>query len=218
MRSTQGVRRSIRLKGYDYTQAGAYFITLCSYRRVSLFGEISDEEMHSNEFGRRVEAAWLKTGTIRSNVELDEYVVMPNHFHGILIVSGDAAEGTARRAPTAREFGGSIRSSLGVIVGAFKSATTRSINHIRQTPGLPLWQCNYYEHVIRDDKALDRIRNYILTNPLRWHLDGENPSRTAIDEFDVWLSSFHKGPVRRKSDAELSPKSVRIPNDFSRIT
>jgi REP element-mobilizing transposase RayT len=165
---------------------------------VSLFGEICDDEMHLNELGGLAEAEWLKTGAIRPNVELDEYVVMPNHFHGILMISGTIEEGTARRAPTAREFGGSTRSSLGAIIGAFKSATTRSINRIRQTPGLSLWQRNYYEHVIRDENSPNRIREYIVTNPLRWALDRENPNRAADDEFDLWLSSFlfHHKPAR----------------------
>jgi len=202
-----GVRHSIRLKGYDYTQAGAYFVTVCSYGRVSLFGEIIHEEMQLNEFGHRVQAEWLKTETFRSSVELDEYVVMPNHFHGILIISGAVTEGTARRAPTAPRFGRPVVSSLATFIRSFKSATTRSINQLRHSPGLSVWQRNYYEHVIRDDTSLDRIRQYILSNPLRWDMDRENPVRTATDEFDLWLPSFRERPVGRRSGAACQRKS-----------
>ena len=160
------LRRSIRLKGYDYTQVGVYFVTVCSYGRLNLFGQASSEGVDLNEFGSLAEAEWLKTGAVRSNVDLDEYVIMPNHFHGILMISGAVGEGTARRAPTAHRFGGSVPSSLGAIIGSFKSATTRAINRIRRTPGQPIWQRNYYEHIIRDDTSLNRIREYILTNPI----------------------------------------------------
>jgi len=189
-----GFRRSVRLEGCDYTQAGAYFVTVCSYGRVSLFGDIRYKEMHLNGFGHRVEAEWLKTGTLRSNVDLDEYIVMPNHFHGILIISGALMEGTARRAPTAPRFGQPVVSSLATFIRSFKSATTRSINQLRHAPGLPVWQRNYYEHVIRDDTSLDRIREYILSNPSRWALDRENPDRTGADEFDLWLSALEGKP------------------------
>ena len=186
------LRRSIRLKGYDYTQVGAYFITVCSYGRLNLFGQASSEGVHLNEFGSLVEAEWLKTGAVRSNVDLDEYVIMPNHFHGILIISGTVGEGTARHAPTAPRFGESIPSSLGAIIGSFKSAATRAINRVRRTPGQPIWQRNYYEHIIRDDTSLNRIREYILTNPTRWGLDRENPDRNGTDEFDLWLRQFRR--------------------------
>jgi putative transposase len=213
-----GRRRSIRLKDYDYSQAGAYFITVRTRSGHLLFGDIVGEKIHLTEVGHLADACWRDIPHHFPNVDPDEYVVMPNHVHGIVVLLSQDCKGTACRAPTAERFSRPTPLSIPTIVRSFKAAVTGQVHLIHGFSRAALWQRNYYEHVIRDDKSLDRIRNYILTNPLRWHLDGENPSRTAIDEFDVWLSSFHKGPVRRKSDAELSPKSVRIPNDSSRIT
>jgi len=184
-------RRSIRLRRYDYTQAGAYFVTICTYNRELLFGEIVDGEMRLNEWGEIAWAEWFQTAVVRPNVTLypDEFVVMPNHVHGIIRIVDDiatnvgaqrcapAAVGAQRRcAPTAagpRVLPG----SLGAIIRAYKSATTRRINEHRGTPGAPLWQRNYYEHIIRDQTGLDRIRAYILSNPTRWPADTENPGR-----------------------------------------
>jgi REP element-mobilizing transposase RayT len=164
-------RRSIRLRGYDYGRAGAYFVTLCAHDRASLFGEIVDGVMRLNDLGRVVDSEWLKTPRMRPQVELDEYIVMPNHFHAILVVV-DMGRGVLPYAPTLR----SPSRTVGAIVRGFKSAVTKRINQIRRTPGLPVWQRNYYEHVIRNEGELTRIREYIVDNPSQWALDRENPA------------------------------------------
>lgn len=117
-------RQSIRLQGYDYSQAGAYFVTVCTQNRECLFGDIVNGEMRLNEAGRIVADEWLKTAEIRDEIELDECVVMPNHFHGILVIydRGGTAPGTARRAPTVEQFGRSVSGSVPTIVRPYKSA------------------------------------------------------------------------------------------------
>ncbi|WP_448592212.1 transposase [Thermoflexus hugenholtzii] len=186
-------RRSIRLPGYDYTQPGAYFVTIVTHNRMPLFGEIVDGEMRLNEYGEIVRAEWFRTAIVRPYVVLhpDEFVVMPNHVHGIVWIVGDdnAMVGAQRRcAPTGatittwRAVGGAtptnvIPGSLGAIVRSFKSITARRINDLRDTPGAPVWQRNYYEHIIRNEEALARIRAYIQANPERWADDLENPFR-----------------------------------------
>ena len=166
-------RRSLRLSGYDYSQNGAYFVTVCTQNRECLFGKIENGEMLLNNAGRIVLEEWVKTAEIRSNIELDECVVMPNHFHGILVVSD--RRGTARRAPTMERFGQPVSGSIPTVIRSFKSAVAKRINEMRQTPALQLWQRNYYEHVIRNESEWNRIRQYIIDNPMRWNMDRENP-------------------------------------------
>jgi REP element-mobilizing transposase RayT len=172
-------RRSIRLPGYDYTQPGAYFITLVTHDRMPLFGEIVGGEMRLNEYGKIVRAEWFRTAIVRPYVVLypNEFVVMPNHVHGIIwIVNADNVGATRRVAPTTRPHGPDS-GSIGAIIGQFKSVTTKRINALRNTPGAPIWQRNYYEHIIRNDETLARIRAYIQSNPQRWAEDRENPFR-----------------------------------------
>lgn len=185
-------RRSIRLKGYDYTQAGAYFITLCTYERQCLFGEVVDGVMRLNQLGLIVREEWIKTALLRPRVVLDAFVVMPNHLHGIIVLN-DICRGTRQRAPTVprapktpvqqcpttEQFGKPTSDSIPTIVRSFKSATTKRINALRATPGAPVWQRNYYEHIVRNEHDLERIRQYIAENPARWHLDRENPHATG---------------------------------------
>lgn len=168
-------RRSIRLKGYDYSQAGAYFVTICARDREYLFGEIVDGEMRLNGFGEMVREEWEKTADLREYVELGEWVVMPNHFHGIVII----CRGTARRTPTVEQFGKPTVGTIPTIVRSFKSAVTKRINEKRATPGAPVWQRNYWEHIIRDEKSHSKISEYIANNPAQWAMDkmylGDNP-------------------------------------------
>lgn len=172
-------RHSIRLKDYDYSQAGAYYVTVCAYNRECLFGNILDGEMRLNDHGRVVEEEWVQTANIRENIELDVFVVMPNHFHGILVITkgGDMGEGrgTGHRALMVERFGKPTSGSLPTIIRYFKSAVTRRISSLRGSSAEPVWQRNYYEHVIRDETELDHIREYIVNNPLKWDLDRENP-------------------------------------------
>jgi len=150
-------RRSIRLQGYDYSQPGAYFVTVVTSDRSILF----DNE----RFRSAAEDAWLSLASLYDYVTLDEYVIMPNHLHGIIVIS-DPRRGGSRTAPTGKP--------LGRIVGAFKTISSKRINEMRGATGLPVWQRNYYEHVIRDDRDLAAVRQYIVDNPACWADDPEN--------------------------------------------
>jgi REP element-mobilizing transposase RayT len=199
-------RRSIRLSDYDYTQEGAYFVTICTHQHVCLFGDVIDAEVMLSTLGCVVLEEWERTALSRPYVTLDEFVVMPNHVHGIIIIDYGVAKlpdvtksrdvGATRRvaqpdpiyvsdaqpsprathrvAPTRPN--GPVPGSIGAIVGQFKSISAKRINRIRETPGAPAWQRNFYEHVIRDEKSLNAIREYIQYNPARWAEDQENPA------------------------------------------
>nr|BCX01830.1 MAG: hypothetical protein KatS3mg041_1876 [Bacteroidota bacterium] len=182
-------RRSIRLKRYDYAQPGGYFVTICTYERAHLFGQVVDGEMVLNAFGRIVGEEWFRSAEIRAEIELypDEFVIMPNHIHGIVwIVETDV--GAHGRAPLHNGQLSRPPRSLGAFVAGFKSIVTKRINALRGTPGAPVWQRNYYEHIIRTEWALHAIRQYIADNPLRWHLDRYNPAASGADPLarDLW--------------------------------
>jgi len=170
-------RRSIRLKGFDYTQPGAYFITIITSQREEIYGEISNGEMRLNQLGEIVRTEWLKTVNIRSNVELheDEFVIMPNHLHGIIWIVDEQVGATRWVAPVkgshTLEAG-----SIGAIMAQFKSITAKRINALRGSRGIPVWQRNYFEHIIRDEIEFGKICNYIQDNPLKWQDDQENPT------------------------------------------
>ena len=170
-------RKSIRLRGYDYTRAGAYFVTICAHERACLFGKMVEDDIHLSGAGAIVQDEWLWTPVVRTDMHLDAFVIMPNHLHGIIVL--DPEQGTARRAPTTERFGNPVARSLPTIVRAFKSASTREINRLRKTPGAPVWQRGFYEHMIRDDRDLERIRSYIVNNPSRWSADAEYLTRTT---------------------------------------
>jgi putative transposase len=208
-------RRSIRLQGYDYTRPGAYFVTIVTQGRACLFGEVMAGEMRMNDAGRMVQQVWDELALFYEGVQTDAFIVMPNHVHGIIILTGNV-RATPRGAPTPRgcpnpqsgpgqargpaPTSGSGQAqgpaptaatapTLGLpdVVHRFKTMTTkRYADGVRANQWTPfpgrLWQRNYYEHIIRDVGAnggatsrspLQRIREYILTNPLRWHLDRE---------------------------------------------
>jgi len=182
-------RRSLRLKGYDYTCAGAYFVTICAQDQACLFGNIVDGGMCLNDAGHMLARLWNDIPARFVDVEIDTFVVMPNHVHGIIVLP-DAANAAATRgattrvAPTEGNVGATlvVAPALGDVVAAFKSVTT--VHYIRgvKTMAWPafrrrLWQRNYYEHVVRDEKELDRIRQYIDENPARWAFDDENPEK-----------------------------------------
>ena len=168
-------RRSFRLKGFDYTSENGYFITLVTHNRQKLFGENQNGEMILGEYGRVAVEEWFKTKELRPYVELveDEFVVMPNHIHGIIWITGNDGRGTARRAPTLERFGSPTAGSLPTIVRAYKSAVTKRINILRGTPGESVFQRNYYEHIIGTEREYERIAEYIANNPLNWSRDEE---------------------------------------------
>lgn len=181
-------RRSIRLKGYDYAQAGAYFVTICTQNRECLFGDVVDGEMRSNDAGCMIQKWWHESAEKFKNIELDEFVIMPNHFHGIIMIVGAALCGRPEinaQPPTTGYTTGTgqpqrVAPTLGNIIDWFKTMTTNEyIRNVRQENWPPfngkLWQRNYYEHIIRSEKEMNRIREYIIENPMRWADDENNP-------------------------------------------
>jgi len=190
-------RRSLRLREYDYAAPGAYFITVCARRGTFPFGRVLGGEMRLSLLGKVVFDEWFRTATVRPNVCLreDEFVVMPNHVHGIIWIletTKSAIRGVA--SPRIARPAGPRSGSLGAIVGQFKRAVT---SRIRTTLGGATdfaWQRNYWEHIVRDERSLSRIRQYIAENPLRWELDRENPQRKGEDEFERWLRTAATPP------------------------
>lgn len=226
-------RRSIRLRNYDYTQEGAYFVTICTHERITMFGEILNGAMTPNHWGEIVQSCWENIPNHHTVVELDAFVVMPNHMHGIIVITGDEVDknenrgdkidvdsrggmtygrgmiyhaptnhappinhtppthrapttnhGPTHHAPTGktvqtgndttppvRQFSKPIANSLSTIVGIYKAAVTRQINRLPDAPDHPVWQRNFYEHIIRSEDSLQTIRTYIADNPARWPED-----------------------------------------------
>jgi putative transposase len=159
-------RRSIRLDEYDYSQNGAYFITLCTFQREHLFGEVVEGVMQLNEAGQVVEDEWKKTPVVRPYITLDAFVVMPNHFHGIFVIEGDKEQ----EAPLAG-FQKVPSRSVSSIVQNLKTVITKQVNRLRNLPSTPVWQRNYHEHIVRGLDDLDRLRRYIEGNPGKWSED-----------------------------------------------
>ncbi|MCS6885522.1 MAG: transposase [Acidobacteriota bacterium] len=227
-------RRSIRLKGYDYAQPGAYFITIVTQDRECLFGDVVDGKMRLNAMGQIVQQCWQDIPCHFPHAELDAFVVMPNHIHGIVVITdtnvGAWHVGTRhavplhhatpippppmppqdpiplsnptpphdavlpRNIPTSpnvntprtEQFGKPVASTIPTIIRSFKSAVTQRINALCSNPGAPVWQRNYYEHIIRDEQSLSHIRQYIRDNPLRWMFDRVNPNATTYDVENTW--------------------------------
>ena len=171
-------RRSIRLKGWDYASAAAYFVTICTYQRQNLFA--------NEQFYRIVENSWqnIPDHPHARFVKLDEWIVMPNHLHGIIIITETICRDVEYESTTSPDKdilisdASSLRSapagSLGVIIGNFKSVVTRRINRIRKSQGGKAWQRGYYERIVRNDRELNAIRQYICDNPQRWSEDRED--------------------------------------------
>ena len=178
-------RRNIRLKGYDYSQPGAYFLTICTYRHELIFGGIVNGEMILNQCAETVLKCWHDLTNYCQHIELSAFVVMPNHVHGIVVIKD---VGTDPGSVPAKPVKAIKRYSLPEIVRIFKTSSSRRINSARGTVGTPVWQRNYWEHVIRNQEAFNRICDYIVTNPKRWYLDRENPDRMGEDDFDRWLN------------------------------
>lgn len=183
-------RKSIRLKGYDYSKEGLYFVTICTHNRENLFGEIKDGEMFLNEFGKIAEEKWFDLLNHIKNIELHEFVVMPNHIHGIIEICTIDIVGAGSKpaqyseqkmnqesmvyskpksktrtglepAPT-----GNVK--LSEIVRQYKTFTAKQINKHRNIQGIPVWQRNYYENIIRNEEIYQRVSEYIKNNPQNW--------------------------------------------------
>lgn len=173
-------RQTIRLKGYDYSLPGKYFITICTINRECLLGEIRDGEIIMSPAGEIVRHEWLATSMVRPEIELDAFVIMPNHLHGIISIRsrrGDPLDRPAYRSITNRTFQRNVpvlkSNTIGAIVGQIKSNATKRIRESLY-PGFH-WQRNYYEHIIRNESESQQIRKYILTNPKNWIKDQDNP-------------------------------------------
>lgn len=163
-------RRSIRLPGWDYRSPGAYFITACTHDWEPLFGVVVEGEVRLNEYGWIVQVEWLRTPRVRQHAAVDSFVIMPNHFHGILVLAEDRQEAS----DSAGRFGKPLAGSLGAIVGQFKAAVAKQINHIRGAPPLQVWQRNYFERIIRTEDEFNLTRHYIDGNPAHWPEDPNN--------------------------------------------
>lgn len=169
-------RRSIRLKDYDYSQPGGYFVTVCTKNRECMFGEIIDGAMDLNDLGEIVQKCWKDLPDHFPHIELDTFTIMPSHVHGIIMLHNNVGaqliapestiQGMINHAPT-----------LGQIIRTFKATTTRFIR--RDISTRFNWQRNYYEHVIRNEKSLAEIREYITNNPFRSEDDEENPDNIS---------------------------------------
>lgn len=169
-------RRSIRLKGHDYAGEGTYFVTLCTYNREYLFGNIIGGSVILNEYGIIVEKTWFDLPNHNSNIVLDEFIIMPNHVHAIIIVGAgskpaqDCGVGT-NRGSAGLEPAPTRATTLPEIVRQLKTFSAKKINIQRKTEGVAVWQRNYYEHIIRSKDELNRIRGYIKNNPINWDTD-----------------------------------------------
>ena len=183
-------RKSVRLPGYDYSQAGAYFVTIVTNQRVCLFGQIIEDQMRLSKAGLIAEARWLAIPEHFPHAELGAFVVMPNHIHGIIVLHDRAAAepppvgATHWVAPTPdaerRRPKGPIRGSIGAIVGAYKMAVTRQIAQALGG-GLKVWQRNYHEHIIRDERDHRKVHDYIAVNLLKWQTDDENQGSSTFE-------------------------------------
>jgi putative transposase len=182
-------RRSIRLQGYDYAQPGTYFVTLVAYQRNILFGKIIDGEVILSRKGEIVREEWFASVNIRREIRLhpEEFVVMPNHIHGIVWIEHDDYHGVGANGHSPLPDRPPLHNhdehpqmkprSLGSFVAGFKSSVTKRIHDELNETGI--WQRNYYERIIRDEKELDAIRRYIEANPLNWSEDDENPLKSG---------------------------------------
>ncbi len=186
-------RRSIRLKNYDYSWAGAYYVTIVTWHRDFLFGEIVNEEMILNKAGKIVQAEWLELAKRLRYVDLGAFIVMPNHAHGILhiletvgathqfftetLASKTLLQNITKDSPNGSPLlpRGAKPASLGALIGQFKSRATKRLWKIPELSNTPIWQRNYYEHIIRDEQDLKNKTDYIEANPSLWDEDDENP-------------------------------------------
>lgn len=163
-------RKSPRLKGYDYTQSGVYFVTICTHERQLLFGHIHQEEalMVLSAMGEIAQHHWITIPDHFPTVELDAFVVMPNHVHGLLVFSGHS---DAVSLPDKTEaFGKPVAASLSTMIRSYKSIVTRKIREMTDTE-IVVWQGRFHDHIVRNEKSLNYIRQYVMTNPAQWRED-----------------------------------------------
>jgi len=163
-------RRSTRLRDWDYSWPWWYYVTICTQDRVCELGQVKEDRVILNHFGRIAEETWRWLANHHDYAQLDDFVIMPNHLHGIIIMN-EPRRGGSRTAPTED----TQTKPLGRLIGAFKTVSTKRINEMKKTPGTIFWQRSFHDHIIRNDADLHRIRTYIVNNPLQWAIDEENP-------------------------------------------
>ncbi len=206
-------RNSIRLRNYDYTSNGVYFITICSYQREQIFGSILENQMKNSTIGQIIQGCWNEIPLHFQNVQLDSLVIMPNHIYGLILIhpptilakhEPNPTVGARHASPSqsndilsqARKelalsplrtntnvVSGVPARSLGAIVGSFKSAVTKRSRIALNNDILQVWQRNYFERVIRNDRELNGVRDYIAHNPQNWLFDFEANSDAVLHDF-----------------------------------
>ena len=183
-------RRSIRLNHYDYSQPGSYFITICTHDKSPLFGGITNGEMVLNDLGKMVEKCILDIPVHFPDVELDKWVIMPNHVHMIIVIYPNENDKPFIHELPLRDIKSRRKMLLPKIIGRFKMNCSKQINILQNTPGQSIWQRSYYEHIIRNENELNKIRRYIINNPPQWDYDEENRNGLPIDEKKAFWSKF----------------------------
>ncbi len=192
MKHNQHSQKSLRLKHYDYSQGGGYFVTICTHNRECVLGGLINKEFILSLIGEKAKEFWQEIPMHFENVQLDVFVAMPNHIHGIIIIKDDKNVGVQNFEPLRNKFQHIIPKSLGSIIRTYKSVLTswcknNGFANFR-------WQRNYYEHVIRNEKELKHIREYIQNNPLKWELDRENPKSENFNlDHDSYWSEVYGG-------------------------
>ena len=175
-------RKPIRLRYFDYRRTGLYFVTICTDDRRSILGTIRGGEVNLSPLGDLTVACWKSIPEHSPNAELDLFVVMPNHVHGLIAIDSRSDPSELKRRP------GELRpGSLGAVVGLFKAAVTRTGRAEGFVGADPVWQRGFWEHIVRGPQALERIQRYIVENPSRWYCDRENRDRCEEDPFDSWI-------------------------------
>lgn len=164
-------RRSVRLHGFDYAQTGRYFITICAFEKLCLFGRIENEMFVPSPLGSIARRCWLAIPSHFSHVLTDAFVIMPNHMHGILLITGGHGNAVPLQGLQREAFQAPVSGSIPTIVRSFKAAATRDARVYVKQPDLKLWQRGYFERVLRNDKEFSYAARYVLENPQRWHLD-----------------------------------------------
>lgn len=184
-------RRSIRLKGCDYAQPGAYFVTICTKHRECVLGNVAGGRIALTRIGEIVRRCWCELPRRFPHLDLDAFVIMPNHLRGIVVLTGrgeasavvpHAAMCPEAEASPLRRACGTRPDSLASAIQAFKASSTRRVNRVDGTPGASLWQRNYYEHIVRSEKSLDAIRRYVEANPANWSSDPDNPANLPAED------------------------------------
>lgn len=180
-------RRSIRAQSFDYASPGAYFVTICAHHRLCVFGELFANKMRLSPAGQIIQRTWIRLPEFFEKIALDIFVVMPNHFHGILWITEQenqsqilASKGISPQTNTNplnenSEWYGTQSGSLSAIIQNFKSVSTRKIHQFKFLHDEPVWQRNYWERIIRNERELNAVREYIANNPAKWTFDQENP-------------------------------------------